>query len=83
MVRIVRTPEGQLTIDPKGKQPGRGTYVCLETGCGPEGLGTGNLSRALKCQVTPDALSALRSALQDHLRERLGLRPQASEAQNA
>lgn len=28
MVRIVRTPEGQVELDPTGKKNGRGAYVC-------------------------------------------------------
>lgn len=30
MVRIVRTPEGELAIDPSGKLNGRGAYISLE-----------------------------------------------------
>ena len=33
MIRIVRTPEGGLEIDPTGKKSGRGAYVCPNMEC--------------------------------------------------
>lgn len=33
MIRIVRTPEGSLEIDPTGKKSGRGAYVCPNMDC--------------------------------------------------
>ena len=28
LIRVVRSPEGEVTLDFKGKKPGRGAYVC-------------------------------------------------------
>lgn len=33
MIRIVRTPEGALLVDPTGKKSGRGAYVCPSDEC--------------------------------------------------
>lgn len=33
MVRVVRSPEGEISLDFSGKLPGRGAYVCAEEGC--------------------------------------------------
>jgi len=33
LVRIVRSPEGRIFIDPIGKASGRGAYVCLQQEC--------------------------------------------------
>ncbi|NJN97822.1 MAG: YlxR family protein [Anaerolineales bacterium] len=33
LIRVVRTPAGQLMIDPTGKANGRGAYLCRQTGC--------------------------------------------------
>lgn len=33
LVRIVRTPEGELTVDSKGKLNGRGAYICPKEAC--------------------------------------------------
>ena len=66
LIRIVRTPEGTLEIDPKGKRAGRGAYLCRKRQCSETTLSPGRLSRALKCQVTAaeaEALSASMSLL--------------------
>ena len=33
MIRITRSKEGEVSIDPTGKMPGRGAYVSLEPAC--------------------------------------------------
>ena len=33
LVRIVRTPGGDVVCDPRGKAPGRGAYLCKDAGC--------------------------------------------------
>ena len=33
MLRVVRTPDGEIRIDPTGKCAGRGAYVCNEPSC--------------------------------------------------
>ena len=48
LVRIVRAPDGSVTIDPSGKRSGRGAYLCSTAECWDMGLKRGMLSRALK-----------------------------------
>lgn len=33
LCRVVRSPEGEVSLDLNGKLPGRGAYVCKSTGC--------------------------------------------------
>ncbi len=33
MLRVVRNAAGEITVDPTGKAPGRGAYVCNAEGC--------------------------------------------------
>lgn len=33
LLRLVRTPAGAVVADPTGRLPGRGAYVCADTGC--------------------------------------------------
>jgi uncharacterized protein len=53
-VRIVRTPDGSVTIDPSGKRSGRGAYLCAEADCWDAGLKRGVLPRALKIEIIPE-----------------------------
>ena len=42
LVRVVRTPEGTILLDPGGKKSGRGAYLCPDAAClkkGEEGPG--------------------------------------------
>lgn len=59
LVRIVRTPEGNLEVDPKGKRSGRGAYLCSDRMCWELGLDGKKLGRALKCQVGAGDLAEL------------------------
>ena len=38
MVRIVRTPTGEIEIDERGKKSGRGAYLCRRRECWRKGL---------------------------------------------
>ena len=45
--RIVRTPTGDIVVDPTGRLAGRGAYVCQDTDCLSIAIKKGALSRAL------------------------------------
>jgi len=46
LVRIVRTPAGQVVEDPTGRLAGRGAYVCPDGACRELALAKGGLARA-------------------------------------
>lgn len=51
MLRIVRTPDGQVCLDLTGKLPGRGAYVCLKRECVLSAEKRDALSKSLKTGV--------------------------------
>jgi predicted RNA-binding protein YlxR (DUF448 family) len=53
LVRVVRAPDGSVTIDPSGRRSGRGAYLCSTSECWDAGLKRGVLSRALKLETIP------------------------------
>lgn len=60
LVRIVRTPEGEVQIDETGKRSGRGAYVCRSRACWSQALGRGgHLGRALRCEISASVREAL------------------------
>ena len=59
LVRIVRTPEGDVTVDPTGKRSGRGAYVCATRECLQRAVRSGKLSKALEAAVPEDVVTAL------------------------
>jgi len=52
-VRIVRTADG-VQVDPSGKQPGRGAYLCSQLSCWQEALKRNRLEPALQTKLTAD-----------------------------
>ena len=63
MVRIVRTPTGEVVVDPTGKAAGRGGYVCRNAECIKQvGSGKG-LERAVKSPVPAGVYDALKKLL--------------------
>ncbi len=51
LIRLVRTPEGQLVVDETGKRNGRGAYLCRQRTCWETALRGGQVSRALKIEI--------------------------------
>jgi predicted RNA-binding protein YlxR (DUF448 family) len=70
MMRVVRTTEGSVEIDPSGKQAGRGAYLCRRKGCWETALKRKSLEHALKIAVddaTDAALTAYAQSLPEVL----------------
>jgi predicted RNA-binding protein YlxR (DUF448 family) len=59
LVRVVRTSLGSVEVDPTGKRPGRGAYLCQRRSCWQEGLRKGSLARALKTSLEAADRAAL------------------------
>ena len=59
LVRIVRTPSGQLNIDETGRLAGRGAYLCRDVACWTTALERGALARALEAPVTAELRAAM------------------------
>lgn len=59
LIRVVRTPEGNLVIDKTGKVSGRGAYVCKSEECFKKSVKSKALSRALDVTVEDNILLAL------------------------
>jgi predicted RNA-binding protein YlxR (DUF448 family) len=53
LIRIVRTPEGAIEIDEKGKAAGRGAYLCRNRACWEGAIARQRLDYALKTTLSP------------------------------
>ena len=47
LVRIVRAPDGAVSIDASGRAAGRGAYLCADGTCWPQALKKSAVERAL------------------------------------
>ncbi|HEY8489556.1 MAG TPA: YlxR family protein [Dehalococcoidia bacterium] len=59
LVRVVRTPEGRVELDPTGKRPGRGAYVHNSRECWQQALARDRLSATLRTKLRPEDRAAL------------------------
>lgn len=51
LVRIVRSPDGEISVDLVGKKPGRGAYICRSTDCLKAARKARRLERTFSTQI--------------------------------
>lgn len=59
LLRIVRTPEGEILLDITGKKSGRGAYVCPDPECLKKARRSKALERAFDTAIPPEVYDAL------------------------
>lgn len=59
LIRVVRSPEGEIDLDFRGKNPGRGAYVCPDAACLARARKTKALERAFGCPVPDEVYDRL------------------------
>ena len=55
LIRVVRSPEGEISLDGRGKASGRGAYVCKDSGCLKKARKSKAIVRSLDTQI-PDEI---------------------------
>lgn len=65
LVRIVRSPSGEITVDARGKAPGRGAYCDPDEGCLDRGLREGAVARALEVTIDASTADRLRGQMEE------------------
>ena len=65
LVRVVRSPEGEVSLDTKGKAPGRGAYVCRSAACLKKAIKSRALDRALDVKIPDELIEKLAADLED------------------
>ena len=64
LLRVVRSPEGEVSLDTRGKKPGRGAYVCPNADCLRRAVKSRALSRALETQIPDEVMERLAGAME-------------------
>ena len=59
LIRVVRSPEGEISLDFRGKKPGRGAYLCPDQTCLAKAKKGRAIERAFSAQVDPEVYAAL------------------------
>ena len=65
LIRVVRSPEGAVSLDFKGKLPGRGAYVCPDAECLKRAKRSKALERAFSAPLPEDEWQALEAQMKE------------------
>ncbi len=63
LIRVVRAPDGTLSLDLVGKKPGRGAYVCRSEECLKRAIKQKQLERQLEVQLTDEVAAQLQQTI--------------------
>ena len=67
LIRVVRSPEGEISLDFRGKKPGRGAYVCPDSACLAKARKSRALERAFETAIPPEVYDQLERQMgEDH-----------------
>ena len=65
LIRVVKSPEGEVSLDFKGKLPGRGAYVCPSGECLKRARKSRALERAFSAPLPPEVWEVLEAQMKE------------------
>ena len=65
LILVVRSPEGQVSLDFRGKLPGRGAYVCPNPACLAKAKKSKALERAFSAPLPEEVYQALEEQMKE------------------
>lgn len=65
LLRVVRAPDGAVSLDVRGKAPGRGAYVCPNPACLKKAVRSKALDRALDVKIPDELLEKLAAEMEE------------------
>ena len=63
LMRVLRTPEGEIVLDATGKKSGRGAYICKSAACLKKARKARRLEASLECSIPDDVYNRLEEEL--------------------
>lgn len=66
LVRVVKPPEGEISIDLTGKKAGRGAYVCPSPECLKKARKNRRIERSFQCRIPDEIYDAMEAELEKH-----------------
>ncbi|GAA0734989.1 RNase P modulator RnpM [Clostridium oceanicum] len=65
LIRVVRSKEGEISVDLTGKKSGRGAYICKDIDCLNKAYKSKRLERNLESKIDEDVYERLREEIKD------------------
>ncbi|MCO7137132.1 RNase P modulator RnpM [Solibaculum mannosilyticum] len=66
LVRVVKSPEGEISLDLTGRKPGRGAYVCPDAGCLKTARKKRSFERTFSCQIPDEVYDRMEEEIAAH-----------------
>ena len=63
LIRVLRTPEGEIVLDATGKKSGRGAYLCKNPACLKKAKKARRLEASLECEIPEEVFARLEEEL--------------------
>ena len=63
LIRVVRAPDGNISLDLTGKASGRGAYICRSVDCLKKARKSGRIGKNLSCTIPEDIYGKLEEEL--------------------
>lgn len=63
LIRVLRTPEGEITLDLTGKKSGRGAYICKNAVCLKKARKSRRIESSLECQISEELYNRMEEEL--------------------
>lgn len=63
LIRILRTPEGEVILDLTGKKSGRGAYICKNAACLKKARKTRRIETSLECHISDEIYEKMEEEL--------------------
>jgi predicted RNA-binding protein YlxR (DUF448 family) len=63
LIRVIRSKEGDISLDMTGKANGRGAYICKSADCLKKAVKNRGLERSLKTQIPEEVLGRIEKEL--------------------
>lgn len=64
LIRVVRSPEGSVALDFKGKAPGRGAYLCPDLQCLKKARKSGSIGRVLEVEIPAEIYDEMETVME-------------------
>ena len=66
LLRVVRDPEGGISLDFRGKKSGRGAYICRDVKCLRKAHKSHRIDRDLECTIPDEVYDAMEQELENN-----------------
>lgn len=66
LLRVVRSPEGEISLDFTGKKSGRGAYICRSLGCLKKARKSHRIDRNLDCTIPEEVYDRMETELSEN-----------------